>query len=338
MTTGMVSKVRPLVSVVCPVHNEEAGLKEFYDRTTRAMEAIEPPVEHEVIFVNDGSTDESLALMRKLCEDDRRARVIDLSRNFGHQLAITSGMDHARGDAVVVIDSDLQDPPEVIAEMVERWRDGYKVVYGVRSRREGESGLKLLTAKLFYRLLRRISDTELPVDSGDFRLLDRAVIEVLKGIREENRYIRGLVAWAGFSQTGVEYRRDQRYAGESKFTLAKMARFAVDAITSFSERPLRFATQLGLLITVATGLLAAWIVASRLLTPDDSFPGFASLMVVILFLGGVQLLCIGLLGEYVGRIYRETKRRPLYVVADRLNFDEEEEGEGSGGLGRGPAE
>jgi len=318
-------EVTPVVSVVCPVHCEEAGLREFYERATAAMESIEPPVEHELIFVNDGSTDDSLSIMRKLCDEDSRTKVIDLSRNFGHQLAITSGMDHARGDAVVVIDSDLQDPPEVIAKMVDKWRDGFKVVYGVRSSREGETGLKLLTAKVFYRLLRRLSDTQLPVDSGDFRLLDRQVVEVLKEIREENRYVRGLVAWAGFSQTGVEYKRDPRYAGESKFTLSRMARFAADAITSFSEKPLRLATQLGLLITLGTVLLATWIVVSHLVDPGSSFPGFASLMVVMLFLGGVQLLSIGLLGEYVGRIYRETKQRPLYVVAERLNFEPPED-------------
>lgn len=315
--------MRRLISVVCPVHCEEEGLREFYDRTTAAMEAIEPPVSHELIFVNDGSTDDSLSIMRKLCEEDPRVKVIDLSRNFGHQLAITSGMDHAHGDAVVVIDADLQDPPEVIAEMVAKWEDGFKVVYGLREAREGESRLKLLTARWFYRLVNRISDTNLPVDSGDFRLLDQRVVRVLRDVREENRYVRGLVAWAGFTQTAVKYTRDPRYAGTSKFTFRKMARFAADAITSFSEKPLRLATQIGLLITAATLLLGAWITVSRLLNPDDSFPGFASLMVVVLFLGGVQLLSIGLLGEYVGRIYREAKRRPLYVVAERLNFDEQ---------------
>jgi dolichol-phosphate mannosyltransferase len=319
-----VTEQKPLISVVCPVHCEEAGLREFYERTTAAMEAVLPAVDHELVFVNDGSTDDSLAIMRKLCEEDRRVRVLDLSRNFGHQLAITSGMDNARGDAIVVIDADLQDPPEVIASMVDKWRDGFKVVYGVRTAREGETGLKLLTAKLFYRLLRRLSDTELPVDSGDFRLLDRQVVDVLKDIREENRYVRGLVAWTGFSQAAVAYRRDPRYAGESKFTMRKMVRFAADAITSFSEKPLRLATQLGLLITTGTLLLALWIVGSHLLYPSRATPGFASTMVVILFLGGVQLLSIGLLGEYVGRIYRETKQRPLYVVAERVNFDNEE--------------
>lgn len=314
---------KPLLSVVAPVYCEEDGIRLFYERTTRAVEAIEPPVDHELVFVNDGSTDDTLSVLRKLAEEDGRVRVVDLSRNFGHQVAITSGMDHARGDAVVVIDADLQDPPEVIAHMVDKWRDGYKVVYGVRTRRSGESGFKVLTAKYFYRLLNRISDTNLPLDSGDFRLMDKQVIAALCEIREENRYIRGLVAWVGFSQTGVYYERDARFAGESKFTVRRMLRFAADAVTSFSEKPLRFATQVGLFITACTLLLALWIVVSRVLSPEGSFPGFASLMVMVLFLGGVQLLSIGLLGEYVGRIYRESKRRPLYIVAERVNFDDE---------------
>ncbi|HVF75637.1 MAG TPA: glycosyltransferase family 2 protein [Acidimicrobiales bacterium] len=314
---------KPLLSVVAPVYCEEEGIASFYERTTRAVEAIDPPVDHELVFVNDGSTDDTLSVLRKLADDDSRVRIVDLSRNFGHQVAITSGMDHARGDAVVVIDADLQDPPEVIADMVEKWRDGFKVVYGVRTRRSGETGFKVLTAKYFYRLLNRISDTNLPLDSGDFRLLDKQVIQALCEIREENRYIRGLVAWIGFAQTGVYYERDPRYAGESKFTVRKMLRFAADAVTSFSEKPLRFATQVGLFVTTCTLLLALWIIASRVLSPQGSFPGFASLMVVVLFLGGVQLLSIGLLGEYVGRIYRESKRRPLYIVAERVNFDDE---------------
>jgi dolichol-phosphate mannosyltransferase len=314
---------KPLLSVVAPVYCEEDGIRLFYERTTRAVEAIEPPVDHELVFVNDGSTDDTLSVLRKLAEEDGRVRVVDLSRNFGHQVAITSGMDHARGDAVVVIDADLQDPPEVIAHMVDKWRDGYKVVYGVRTRRSGESGFKVLTAKYFYRLLNRISDTNLPLDSGDFRLMDKQVIAALCEIREENRYIRGLVAWVGFSQTGVYYERDARFAGESKFTVRRMLRFAADALTSFSEKPLRFATQVGLFVTACTLLLALWIIVSRVLTPEGSFPGFASLMVMVLFLGGVQLLSIGLLGEYVGRIYRESKRRPLYIVAERVNFDDE---------------
>jgi dolichol-phosphate mannosyltransferase len=314
----------PLVSVVAPVFNEEDGIAEFYDRTTRAMEAIIPRVRHELVFVNDGSSDASLDILRKIAATDRRARIIDLSRNFGHQLAITSGIDNASGDAVVVIDADLQDPPEVIAEMVQKWRDGFKVVYGVRTQRAGENRFKLWTAKVFYRTLNRLSDTPLPVDSGDFRLMDRQVVDALCQLREENRYIRGMVSWVGFAQTAVEYARDPRYAGETKYTLRKMVKFAADGITSFSEKPLRVSIQVGLMTCLISLALAVIIVAGKVLQPDSALPGYASLMVVVLFFGGVQLLSIGLLGEYVGRIYRESKRRPLYFVAERLNFDDEE--------------
>lgn len=312
----------PVLSVVSPVYNEADGVEEFYGRCTHALQAIQPPVQHEIIFVDDGSSDSSLDVLHRLEATDPRVKVIQLSRNFGHQLAITSGMDAAHGDAVVVIDSDLQDPPEVIADMVERWRSGYQVVYGVRSSRAGESRFKLYTARVFYRLVNWLSDTDLPADSGDFRLLDQRVIIELRKIREENRYIRGLVSWVGFSQTSVDYARDPRFAGDSKFTVGRMLSFALDAVTSFSERPLRFAAQVGFLITTLTLVLGLWIVVGRLLSPDESFPGFASLAVIILFLGGVQLLSIGLLGEYIGRIFRESKRRPLYVVAERRGFSE----------------
>ena len=311
----------PLVSIVGPVMNESAGIRQFCERITSAMAAIEPPVRHEIVLVDDGSTDDSVEIMEKLCAEDPRIRLLVLSRNFGHQIAITAGIDHAHGDAVVVMDTDLQDPPEVIARMVDRWYEGNKVVYGVRASRVGESRFKLMTAKLFYRLVNRLSDVDLPLDSGDFRLMDRQVVEALREIREENRYIRGLVSWVGFRQCAVEYERDARYAGDTKFTVRRMLRFALDGITSFSEKPLRLAIQLGGLTTVAALSLALWITIGKLLNPENALPGFASLMVVTLFFGGVQLLSIGLLGEYVGRIYREAKRRPLYLIADRQNFE-----------------
>lgn len=314
----------PLLSVVVPVFNEDQVLREFYDRTSAVLEALAESVQSEILFINDGSSDDSLSLLSKLSQDDPRVRVISFSRNFGHQLAITAGMDHAAGDAVVVLDADLQDPPEVIPEMVRRWNEGYKVVYGVRTQRSGESRFKLLTAKFFYRVLNRLSDTPLPVDSGDFRLLDRQVVDVLKSLREENRYVRGMVSWAGFRQVPVEYERDSRYAGETKYTLAKMLRFAANGVTSFSEKPLRVSLQLGAIMMLTTFLLAAAIVVGKLLQPERSIAGYASMMVVVLFLGGVQLFTIGLLGEYVGRIYRESKRRPLYVVAERINVPEDE--------------
>jgi dolichol-phosphate mannosyltransferase len=301
--------------------NEAEGILEFHDRVTAALAAIDPPVEHELLLVDDGSVDDSVSIMEKLCLEDPHVRLIVLSRNFGHQIAITAGIDHADGDAVVVMDTDLQDPPEVIAEMVRRWREGNKVVYGVRAQRAGESRFKLFTAKVFYRLVNRLSDVDLPLDSGDFRLMDRQVVDALRSIREENRYIRGLVSWVGFKQCAVEYERDARYAGDTKFTIRRMVKFALDGITSFSEKPLRLAVQLGALTTFAALSLAVWITLSKLLEPDTALPGFASLMVVTLFFGGVQLLSIGLLGEYVGRTYREAKRRPLYLIAEQKNFD-----------------
>ena len=312
----------PLLSVVVPVFCEEEGLAEFYARTTTVIEAIEPGVDHELVFVDDGSTDGSLGVLHELAENDSRVRVVELSRNFGHQAAITSGIDHARGDAVVVIDADLQDPPEVIADMVGRWREGYRVVYGVRRARAGETRRKRFTAAAYYRLLRHLSDTPIPVDCGDFRLLDRRVVEALSGLREESRYLRGLVSWVGFSQCGIDYDRDERCAGYTKFTTARMLRLAVDGITSFSAKPLRMSIQLGLLTTLCSLALAAWVVGGKLLWPENSIPGYTTLMLVVLFLGGVQLLSLGVVGEYLARTYRESKRRPLYIVAERLNFEE----------------
>lgn len=304
----------PLLSVVAPVFNEENGLREFHARVALMLDGLLPHYDAEIVLVDDGSTDSSPHVLSELRTSDPRVRVLTLSRNFGHQIAITAGMDHAGGDVVVVVDSDLQDPPEVIPAMLERWRDGARVVYGVRRVRPGESGFKRLTAKAFYRILNRLSDTPLPLDAGDFRLLDRTVLDVLGTLREENRYIRGLVTWVGFRQEALEYDRDTRFSGTTKYPLRKMLRFAFDGITSFSERPLRLSLQLGAFITAVTLILSLGIIVGRLVDPGRSLPGYASLMVVVLFLGGIQLLTIGLLGEYVGRIYRESKLRPLYVV------------------------
>ncbi len=314
----------PLVSVVCPVYCEEDCLHEFHSRLVKALQTIEPQIRHEIVYVNDGSHDTSPSILREFCARDPTVRLVDLSRNFGHQMSITAGIDHAEGDAVVILDSDLQDPPEVIATMVDRWRHGWNVVYGVRTARAGESRLKLLTAEAFYWLIDRLSEIPLPRNCGDFRLMDRRVVEELKRLRERNRYVRGLVAWVGFRQCAVEYERDPRHSGESKFSFKHMIRFAVDAITSFSEKPLRVALQLGAVTTAFALVAAVWFVIGKLLAPDSAIPGFASLMVVILFFGGVQLISVGLLGEYVGRTYMETKDRPLYVVGERLNFTDED--------------
>jgi dolichol-phosphate mannosyltransferase len=308
--------VTPLVSVIAPVHDEEDVLVEFHRRVVAALEGAGE--RFELVLVDDGSTDATPALLRELAASDPRVRVVELSRNFGHQLALTAGIDHARGDAVVAIDADLQDPPEVIPAMLERWREGYQVVYGVRTARAGERGGKRLTAHWFYRVVNRLSDVELPPDSGDFRLLDRRVVEVLKGMREDSRYLRGMVAWVGFKQVALPYARDARHAGETKFTWGRMARFALDGITSFSERPLRVAMGLGALVTSTAFLYTAWVVVTSILDPSRSIRGFTSLLAAVLFLGGVQLLGIGVLGMYVGRIFRATKGRPLYVVAETV--------------------
>lgn len=309
-----------LVSVVCPVYREEATIREFHRRATEAMEAITPAVRHELIYVNDGSDDASGEILREICAADPRAKLVDLSRNFGHQLAITAGIDHAGGDAVATIDTDLQDPPEVIGEMVARWREGWDVVYGQRHVRPGEPRLRLFAIRAFYRVLNRLSDIQLPVDTGDFRLMDRRVRDQLASMQEENRYLRGLVAWVGFDQTAVIYERDERFAGESNYGFTKLARLGFDGLTSFSERPLRFASGIGLLVTAASVLIALYIIIAKIVDPSQAIQGYASLIVAVLFFGGLQLLALGLLGEYVGRTYRESKQRPLYVVGDSMNL------------------
>ena len=304
----------PLVSIVSPVYQEEEGIEEFHRRLVAAMEGIDDDLAFEVVYVNDGSKDRSLELLEKIAADDGRVRVVDLSRNFGHQVALSAGVDHAGGDAVVVIDSDLQDPPEVIPEMIQRWRDGFKVVYGVRLSRAGETRFKLLTSKIYYGLMDRISEVPLPRQAGDFRLLDRKVVDVLDQMPERNRYVRGMVAWVGFPQCAVEYERDPRFAGTTNYTLARMVRLALDGLTSFSDRPLRLATQLGVIVMALSFAVAGWTIVASLFNIGSTSRGWSSLMAVLLLLGGVQLLCIGVLGEYLGRVYRETKGRPLYVV------------------------
>jgi glycosyltransferase involved in cell wall biosynthesis len=306
-----------LLSVVVPIYFEESLLDEFYSRLKHVLDGLRPTLDHEIVFVNDGSTDRSLEMLLSFAESDPSVRVIDLSRNFGHQIAITAGIDAAVGHAVVVIDGDLQDPPEVIAQMVEMWRDGHHVVYGTRARREGESILKLATAKAFYRVLNLLSDTRLPLDTGDFRLMDRVVVDALKEMREETRYIRGMVVWVGFRQIALPYRRDARYAGATKYTLRKVIRLAVHGITSFSSKPLLLSAQFGSVVTFASFLYAAWLVFEKVMRPETSIAGWTSVLVAILFMGGVQLMSIGVLGAYLGRVFAETKRRPLYVVAGR---------------------
>ncbi|MEN3184080.1 MAG: glycosyltransferase family 2 protein [Atribacterota bacterium] len=301
-------------SVVVPVFNEEEVLPETYHRLTGVMEGLGAP--YEIVFVDDGSKDQSPRILDELAQRDPRVRVIHFSRNFGHQAAITAGMDYARGEAVIVIDADLQDPPEVIPEMVAKWQEGYEVVYGKRMKREGETLFKRFTASFFYRLLRFMTDIDIPLDTGDFRLVDRKVVEVMKLLREKNRFIRGLVAWVGFRQIALPYVRHRRFAGTTKYPLRKMLKLAWDGITAFSNKPLKVAAYLGLALSLFSFLYLVVIVVTKLLG-KSTVPGWASLAVINLFFSGVILIMLGVMGEYLGRIYDEAKNRPLYVV-DRV--------------------
>lgn len=301
------------LSVVVPVFNEAEVLPELYARLTTVLEGIGEP--YEIVLVNDGSRDGSLELLHHLRDKDPRVTVVALSRNFGHQLAITAGLDHARGDAVVVMDADLQDPPEVLPRMVERWRQGFQVVYGARTRRHGEGLFKRGTAAVFYRVIRKLTAIDIPTDTGDFRLMDRRAVEALRSMHERNRFVRGMVPWLGFKTAAVEYERSPRAAGETKYPIHKMVRFALDAIFSFSIAPLRLATVFGFAVSAAAFAYAAWAIYLKV-GRNVSLPGWASLMVAVVFLGGVQLISLGIIGEYVGRVYDEVKGRPLYVVGE----------------------
>ena len=311
-----------LLSVIVPTYNEEHGIEEFYRRTKDVLVGLVPRFDHEIIFVNDFSTDNTFQKLKLLAQVDPTVKLINFSRNFGNQIGITAGIDFSRGDIAVVIDDDLQDPPEIILNLIAKWDKGYKVVYGVRPKRQGVSPLFKLTAKLYYRMISSLSDTKIPNDTGDFRLIDRVVIEVLKKIKEENRYYRGLVAWVGFPQTGVVYERDKRYAGVSTFSFKKYANFALNGLTSFTEKPLYFSSLAGLFITTVSFVLALVLVVSKIIDPSISIHGWTSLTVIILFFGGIQLLSIGILGIYISKIYREVKGRPLYIVEGTQNIEQ----------------
>lgn len=306
----------PTISTVVPLFNEEGNVAPLLARIVAILEALPDRPSYEVVLVNDGSTDATLAAIQ--AEVARRPNIVlvDLSRNFGHQLAATAGIEIARGDAVVLMDGDLQDPPELIGEFVARWREGYDVVYAVRRTRKGESRFKLLSAQLFYRLIKRLTKVDIPVDTGDFRLMSRRVVEALRRSPERHRFLRGMVSWVGFNQTGIAYDRDERLSGVTKYPLPKMFRFALDGITSFSDIPLRFASYLGFITSGIALLYALIVIAFKLLSlhPPGYTKGWASLIVAVLFLGGVQLISLGILGEYIGRIYDEVKGRPLYLI------------------------
>ena len=311
---------RPTLSLVIPVFNEEAIIPEL-DRRLRAFLDGLPAVgrDWEIVFVNDGSGDRSLSMLKDLAAAEPRYKIVSFSRNFGHQLAITAGVDRAEGEAVVVMDADLQDPPEVVSAMIARWREGFDVVYGVRAKRHGETWFKRATAAIFYRLLRAmLGGISIPADVGDFRLMSRPVVLTLRALREQHRFVRGLVAWIGFKQTAVSYERPARFAGETKYPFRKMLRFAIDGITSFSVVPLRIATWLGVLAGLVAVGAAGWAFVEG--TRGHVVPGWTTLMILVSFGTCAQLLMTGILGEYVGRIYEEVKRRPLYVVGEEVNF------------------
>ncbi len=307
----------PVISIIVPIFNEEEVIPELYRRMVTVLGDIGQP--WELVCVNDGSRDDSLSLLLSLREQDARVKIINFSRNFGHQIAITAGMDYAQGNAIAIIDADLQDPPELIGEMFQKWREGYEVIYAVRAHRRGESRFKLWTASAFYRLLRRITDVEIPVNTGDFRLIDRQVLLTMRRLREKHRFMRGLSSWVGFRQTGIEYHRAERFAGDTKYPLSKMLRLTMDAITSFSYIPLRLSTYFGFFLAFAS-LLGIIVTTVLRLSGNNAFFGQASTLVAVLFLGGIQLIFLGVIGEYLARIYDDVKARPLYVVSRVYGF------------------
>jgi glycosyltransferase involved in cell wall biosynthesis len=310
---------RPRYSIVAPVFNEEGNLNLLYDRITQVMSSQDEP--WELILVDDGSRDRSPAMMDALAAKDSRVKVLHFARNFGHQIAVTAGIDHAMGEAVILIDADLQDPPELIHEMIERWQAGYQVVYAIRKQRKGEGWFKLFTAKLFYRVIYRITDVDIPVDTGDFRLMDEKVVNVLRQMREHNRFIRGMTSWAGFKQTGVYYVREPRHSGETKYPLRKMIRFALDAITSFSYFPLQIMVYVSFVLGVLALLAIPVVAILRLSLGTEFFGGQATTIVLLLLLSSFQLFFLFVLGQYVARTYDEARNRPLYVVASKLGFE-----------------
>jgi polyisoprenyl-phosphate glycosyltransferase len=306
--------MRPEYSLVIPVYNETANIPELYRRVVAVMDDLD--LMGELILVNDGSKDRTLEMLRELHQQDDRVCYISLARNFGHQIAVTAGLQHTRGQAVVVMDADLQDPPELIPQLIERWRAGYQVIYAQRTNRQKESWFKKVSAYVFYRLLKRLADVNIPTDTGDFCLMDRQIVDLLNAMPERNRYIRGLRSWVGFRQTALLFDRDPRFAGEVKYTFTKSLTLALNGLASFSQVPLRLSIYLGLFSAFLSIIMAALVLYWRLSVPRSALNGTASIAIAIFFLGAVQLLSIGILGEYIGRIYEEVKGRPLYTVAE----------------------
>lgn len=303
------------LSVIIPIYNEESNIAELYRRLHGVLDGMGLAGGYELIFVNDGSHDQSLPMLKALAEQDERVRYFDFSRNFGHQIAVSAGLDHARGDAISIIDADLQDPPELIVDLYAKLRQGYDVVYAKRRSRQGESYAKKLTAKLFYRILARITRVSIPVDTGDFRIISRRIALTLRQMPEQHKFLRGQIAWVGFRQTFVEYDRAERAGGETGYTYRKMLSFALDGITSFSDAPLKAATVMGFTVSGVAFLLMLYTLYARLVRHDYE-PGWASLMMSILFLGGVQLIAVGVIGEYIARLSANVRQRPLYIIAE----------------------
>jgi glycosyltransferase involved in cell wall biosynthesis len=317
---------QPVISIVGPVYNEEALIAEFCARMIEVLEPLGEPF--ELVLVNDGSRDRSPEILRELHARDERVKVLNFSRNFGLQAALTAGLDYAGGQAIVVMDTDLQDPPEVVPRLIEKWREGYQLIYAQRAERAGETWFKKFTASAFYRLITRITNVKIPVDTGEFRLMDRKVVDAIKQMREYNRFMRGMSVWVGYRQTGITYERDARKAGETKFPLKKMVRLALDGITGFSYLPLQLATYIGFAVAVISLIFLVVVSALRLVNwtgveGEQAFYGQTTTLVVVLFIGSVQLIFLGIIGEYLGRIYDEVKKRPLYIVAEELGFEEQ---------------
>jgi polyisoprenyl-phosphate glycosyltransferase len=309
------------ISVVVPCFNEEEVIEETHKRLSGVLNNL-TNFQCEIIYINDGSSDSTLQKLEALSKQEPNTKVLSFSRNFGHQNAVSAGLEYSSGDCTVIIDADLQDPPELIKDMVTLWEQGYEVVYAVRKYRKGETFFKLLTAKLFYRTLQYLAEVSIPLDTGDFRLIDKKVCLVLSSIKEKNKFIRGLVAWIGFKQTGIEYEREPRFKGETKYTLKKMIKFASDGILSFSKKPLKLALGLGFITTLLSFLVGVYVLYGYFVSPDSLVKGWVSTFLAILFLGGVQLICIGILGEYIARIYDEVKNRPNYIIDKKINLRE----------------
>lgn len=310
-----------LISVVVPMYFEEEVAQECYNRLKSVM--LQNNINYEFVFVNDGSTDRTMEILSEIAANDYRTKVVNFARNFGHQVAVTAGIAAAKGDAIVIIDADLQDPPEVIPELIAKWEEGYEVVYAKRKQRKGETWFKLVTAKYFYKFLNYMSDIDIPKDTGDFRIIDRKVADVFNQMTERNRFIRGMMSWVGFRQAYVEYERDERFAGETKYPLKKMIKFASDGIIAFSTKPLRIVMSLGLLSVIISIIVLLYTITVKIIG-NGTQTGWASLMVAIAFFSGIQLLGLGIVGQYIARIYDESKNRPIYIVKETINIEQEE--------------